>query len=160
MDLWTQQGEARGGMDWDSSIDYTHCHVKQPVGSCCMAQGAQLSALWRPRRAGWGEMGRREVQEGADICMLIADSLCSTANTNNIIKQWHSNKKITSGIKKGTLGCRTSPRETCEEYATDPDTCRPFSWPHAPLLSSAAPDFDFLDGGEWADSFLVRNQWS
>ena len=42
-----------------------------------MAQGAQLSALW------WDEgSGGREVQEGGDICILIADSLHCTAETN------------------------------------------------------------------------------
>ena len=50
--------------------------------------------------------------------------------------------------KKGTVGCRTSPRETCEEYSTEADTYHPFAWPYASLLSSAAPDLDLLDGGE------------
>ena len=33
---------------------------------------------------GWdgGEGGRRTVQEGGDICVLIADSLCCSAETN------------------------------------------------------------------------------
>ena len=37
---------------------------------------------------GWGEG-----QEGGDICILIADSRCCTAETNNIGKQLSSNQK-------------------------------------------------------------------
>ena len=25
------------------------------MGSCCITQGAQLGALWQPRRVGWDE---------------------------------------------------------------------------------------------------------
>ena len=39
-----------------------------------LAQGAQLGALWRPRWMGW-EWGGREVQEGGDVYICIADSL-------------------------------------------------------------------------------------
>ena len=55
---------------------YTLPCVKEPVGSCCIAQGAQLGALWWPRGVGcgwgwvWGGGGvslRRETQEGGDI---------------------------------------------------------------------------------------------
>ena len=35
-------------------------------------------------------MGGREAPEGAGICVLTADSLCLTAETN-IVKQLHSN---------------------------------------------------------------------
>ena len=42
------------------------------MGSCCIAQGAQLSALWWPRGVVWGA-GGIEAQEGGDICILIAD---------------------------------------------------------------------------------------
>ena len=31
---------------------------------------------------GWDGEGEREVQEGGDICIHIADSLCCTAETN------------------------------------------------------------------------------
>ena len=46
------------------------------VGSCCIAQGAQPGALWRPRGVGCGE--GREAQEGGDICILKTDSCCFT----------------------------------------------------------------------------------
>ena len=42
---------------------------------------------------GGGEEGRK-VNEGGDICIHIADSCCGTAETNNIVKQLYSNKKI------------------------------------------------------------------
>ena len=69
------------GMNWESSIDlYTLPCIKQLVGSCYTAQGAQLSTLWWPGGVGCGDA--REAQEGGDICILIADSRCSIAETN------------------------------------------------------------------------------
>ena len=41
---------------------------------------------------GWGWSGR-EVQEGEDVYIHIADSLHCTAKTNNTVKQLYSNKK-------------------------------------------------------------------
>ena len=41
---------------------------------CRVVQGAQRRALWWPRGVGGG--GGREAQEGGDICMYIANSLC------------------------------------------------------------------------------------
>ena len=38
-----------------------------------MMQGDQLGALKQPRGVEWGESGR-EVQEGEDICISVADS--------------------------------------------------------------------------------------
>ena len=39
-------GEGEGGTNWEIRIDiHTPPCVKQIVGSCCLAQGAQLSAL-------------------------------------------------------------------------------------------------------------------
>ena len=37
----------------------------------------------------------REAHEGGNICILTADSLCCTAETNNIVKQLYSNYKKT-----------------------------------------------------------------
>ena len=47
------------------------------------------------QRDGMGEWegGSRERGYG-DICMHTADSLCCTAETNNIIKQLYSNKNV------------------------------------------------------------------
>ena len=39
----------------------------------------------------WVGWGGREVQEGGDVCIHIADSLHCTAETNNIVKQFYSN---------------------------------------------------------------------
>ena len=40
-----------------------------------------------------GGGGGREVQEGGDICIHIADSRHCTAETNNTVKQLYANKK-------------------------------------------------------------------
>jgi len=38
--------------------------------------------------------GEKEIQEAGDVCIHIADTLCCTAETNNIVKQLYSiNKK-------------------------------------------------------------------
>ena len=53
------------------------------MGTCCVAQGA-VSLVLCDDLDGWdGGGGRgREVQEGGDICIHIADSLRCTAETN------------------------------------------------------------------------------
>ena len=51
--------------------------------SYCIAQEAQLSALWRPREVGWAG---REAQEGENTYVLMADSCCCTAETNTTFK--------------------------------------------------------------------------
>ena len=43
------------------------------MGICCMSQATQTRALYQPRGLG-GEGDRREVQEGGDICIPMADS--------------------------------------------------------------------------------------
>ena len=51
------------------------------IHSFCIAQGAELRALWHLE--GWdGEEGGREAQVGGDICIHIAASQCCTAETN------------------------------------------------------------------------------
>ena len=53
------------------------------MGSCCIAQGAQLSSddlhKWD------GGMGGREVQEGGDICINIDDTFHCTAEINTTL---------------------------------------------------------------------------
>ena len=39
-----------------------------------------------------GDLNGKEIQKRGDICVHIADSLCSTVETNNITEQLHSNK--------------------------------------------------------------------
>ena len=54
--------EGGSGMKWDSSTDmYTLPCIKQLVGSCCIAQGAQPNALWW--RSGWEWGGGRLKRE-------------------------------------------------------------------------------------------------
>ena len=50
---------------------------------CCITQGAQPTALWQPRGVG---CGGREVQEGGDICILMADSYWCMAETSTILE--------------------------------------------------------------------------
>ena len=47
-----------------------------------------------------GRVGGRETQEGGDIHICIADSLCYKAETNTIVKQLHSNKDVFLKKKK------------------------------------------------------------
>lgn len=49
------------------------------MGSCWIAQGAQLGALRRPRGVGW------EAQDGGDVCIHIADSPCCTKEMNTTL---------------------------------------------------------------------------
>ena len=81
---WTAQRE----LCWHLCCTYTmSVYNRQLVGSCCMAQGAQLGALWWPRGMGRGRSrGRREVQEGGDICICITGSLCCTAETSTTLE--------------------------------------------------------------------------
>ena len=57
------------------------------MGSCYIAQGDQLCALCSVTtyRDGMGRGGEREAQEGGDIGIHIADSLCCTAETNTAL---------------------------------------------------------------------------
>lgn len=54
------------------------------MGNYYAAEGAQLGALWWPRCVRWGG-GRREVQEGDDVCIHIADSHHCTAEINTTL---------------------------------------------------------------------------
>ena len=74
------------------------------MGSSCIAQGDQLGALWPPRGVGWGGWeGDARGKRYGDVRICIADSLCYTAETNNIVKQLYSNKDVKkkSGIRSG-----------------------------------------------------------
>ena len=57
------------------------------MGSCCITQGAQPSALRQPKGVGWGggRGGREGVQEEEDICTLVADPCCGMAEANRIL---------------------------------------------------------------------------
>ena len=61
------------------------------MGSCSLVQGAQLGALWSPRR--W-DGSEREGDSGGRVYMYtVTEPLPCTAKTNNIVKQLHANKK-------------------------------------------------------------------
>ena len=55
------------------------------MGSNCIAQGAQLSALNLKGWDGGGRAGVRKAQEGRDMCVVIADTHCCTAETNTAL---------------------------------------------------------------------------
>ena len=81
--------EGEGGRTWDTGIDICvlpcvkHTASGNLLETCRIAQGAQLSALWRPR--GEGRVGGREVQEGRDICIHTADLPHCTLETNTTL---------------------------------------------------------------------------
>ena len=62
MCLWDAEqtcGHSGGRKVWlveRVALKHTHYHMWniQPLGICCMKQGAQPSTLWQPREEGWG----------------------------------------------------------------------------------------------------------
>ena len=56
-------------------------------GNLLYGTGSSAQHSVMTERGGMGRDGKERGSGGADVCMLIADSLCSTADTNNIIKQ-------------------------------------------------------------------------
>ena len=63
---------------------YTLSDVKQPVGISCMIRGTQTGLC--NNLAGWeGVRGRREVQEGRDVCIPMADSCRCMVETNTVL---------------------------------------------------------------------------
>ena len=63
---------------------YTHINVyKITSGKLQCNKGDQLGPLWWPTLVeGRGGMGEKEVQEGGDVCIQIANSFCCTAETD------------------------------------------------------------------------------
>ena len=49
-----------------------------------MAQETQRGALYQPRAVGWGA-DEREVQNGGDVCVLMADSCWGLTENNRIL---------------------------------------------------------------------------
>ena len=58
---------------------------RQPVGMCCITQGAPTGTLWQPRgvEGGWRE---KEGQDGGDVCIPMVDSYWCMAETNTILQ--------------------------------------------------------------------------
>ena len=80
--------EGDGGTNWESSIEtYTLPYVKLDSQGEFAVWCRELKpcAHWQPR--GWEGVGRggREVQDGGDICIPVADSCCCMAETNTTL---------------------------------------------------------------------------
>ena len=112
-DSWTQRRRERVGQTERAAWRYTLYHVwnGQPVGICCMTQGAQISLC--DNLHGWDGVGDgREVQEGGGRCIPMADSHWCTAETitqycNAIIPQvkiHELKKEIYAGFPKVVNG--------------------------------------------------------
>ena len=79
----TGQGGMRARDEWRGQHGNIHSPTcKTAMGTHCMIQGAQTSALSQPRGVGWG---RKERQEEGDICIPMADSCCCMAESNIIL---------------------------------------------------------------------------
>ena len=98
-DVWTPWG-SRGWDEWGDStyarppmlwgIAHTHPETyvlprvnRQPVGTCCVMQGAQTPCSVTTE--GWGGMGADRFKEGRDICMPTADSCWYMAGANTVL---------------------------------------------------------------------------
>ena len=75
------------GMNWEIEIDiYTLPCVKQrAIGNLLYTTGSSAGCSVGTYMCGMGGGCGREVQEGGDICIHIADSLCYTAETNTTL---------------------------------------------------------------------------
>ena len=51
---------------------------------------------------GWG-WGGRQVQEGGNMCVQVADAVCCRAETNNIVKQLYSNYTVIKTKQKSFM---------------------------------------------------------
>ena len=64
------------------------CHQKSPTMNLLYSTGISAQCSVMTQR---GAVRGREAPEGGDMCILIANSPCCTAETNNIVKQLSSN---------------------------------------------------------------------
>ena len=77
-DLWTQQGEGRGGQTERAALTYTLSCAKKLAGGKLLCNRELSSALHDDLE----EQDRGEAQQGRDMCIHTADSHCCTAETN------------------------------------------------------------------------------
>ena len=75
------------GREWVGQIErgaeaYALPRAEEPVGGCCVTQGAQLCVL-----EGWDEGWRWEgsSREKGYMCIYMADSRCCTAESNTTL---------------------------------------------------------------------------
>ena len=74
------------------------------MGSCRIAQGDQLGALWPPRGVGYGGWeGDARGRGYGDIHMRMADSLCCTAETNTTLWSNYTPIKMLKKINKAIV---------------------------------------------------------
>ena len=80
-------GEGESGMIWQSSIEtYTLPYVKQIVSGNLLCDPGNPKPILCDNLEGWdGGGGGREVQEGGDICILMADSCWCVAETTPLL---------------------------------------------------------------------------
>ena len=78
-------GKERVGIERVALKDtYYHMQNRQLVESCCITQEAQLVLC--DNLEGWFGMGSgREIQEGGDICMIMADAHHCVVETNTTL---------------------------------------------------------------------------
>ena len=77
-------GEGENGMKWEIRIDmYTLPCVKQKASGNLLKNHRELSSVFCDDLEKCnGQVGGREVQEGGDICIQIADIIGCTLETN------------------------------------------------------------------------------
>ena len=77
-------GEGESGMNGESSTEtYTLTRVKQTANGKVLYNTWSSNPVLCDNLEGWdGVGGRREAQQGADICKLMADSHCCMGETN------------------------------------------------------------------------------
>ena len=133
------------------------------MGTCCIT-GAQLGALWWPRRVGLG-WGGREAYKG-DTCIHIADSLCCRAETNTTLQSnYITIKKNTAKIKLIFLGFETGHLVYLVTYTWVFHTrfflCLFMGWNHSNPVTELAsywmqlPDRDFCLLFQKVSGFIV-----
>ena len=104
------------------ALTYIHYHLwnRQLVGSCCIAQGAQLGALWWwPREVGGGKSQREGIYVYFSLFMLLF-----SRNQYNIVKQ------LSSSFKKrdNTNFDMQNSMFIDVPLFSDLTVCRPASW--------------------------------
>ena len=77
-------GEGEGGMNWEIRFDINilPCVKQIASGKLLYSTG---SSVWCSVMTERGGMVGRDVQEGGDICIYVADSLHCTAETNTTL---------------------------------------------------------------------------
>ena len=80
---WTV-GEGEGGANWEWhwNIYITICKIDSQWEFVLWCMELKPNALWQPRGMGWSG---KEVQEGGDLCIPMADSYWYMAEANTVL---------------------------------------------------------------------------